>query len=258
MADFEDRLVAVLAELGSTEGIVVDEADEGRLGTWLTGPDHAFEVIRKVAGMRLAPFMADNFHRYERLGCYWWGAGEDEAIGGEFWLTHLVNVCVAEVPAGLPEADWPAEACPHAEDGRYGYLCNISEVFGPNEEELVVQAFDQQGLAGIGAVTGFACGDDGFTTVDGSPGHPEIWFSVNTDATLVRLDITYPEYLEMLLLTRGLFGWQYLYADPRDPGFGHHRPDMGPDLDFLERTFPRDDFSELRARWDVHLRDRRE
>ncbi|MFI7275509.1 hypothetical protein [Streptomyces sp. NPDC049879] len=255
MTDFEDRLVAVFAELHSTGGITVDDADEGSLATWLTGPDQAFEVIRKVAGVRLAPLMAGNFHRYDELRCYWRGAGEDASIGGEFWLTHLVNVCVGSVPDGPPDAAWPAGAWPPEGPDRW-YLCNVSEVFGPEERELVVHAFDSQGKVGIGALAGFARGDDGFTTVDGTAGHPEIWFSVNTDGTLVRLDITYPEYLDALLLTRGLFGWQYLYADPRDPGFGFYRPKLGPGLDFLERTFPQDDFSGLRARWNAHLRAR--
>jgi hypothetical protein len=175
-------------------------------------------------------------------------------LGGEFSLTHLVNVCVGEVPERLSDAEWPAGEWPAEERGRYRGLCNISDVYGPDQEERVLNAFDQQGLAGIGAVAGFVDGDDGFATVDGTSGHPEIWCSVNTDGTLVRLDLTYPEYLEALLLTRRLFGWQYLYADPRDPGFGYCHPDLGPDLDFLERTFPHDDFSELRARWNVQLR----
>lgn len=45
VADFEDRLVAMLAELCSTEGIAVANADEGSLATWLTGPDQARDVI---------------------------------------------------------------------------------------------------------------------------------------------------------------------------------------------------------------------
>ncbi|MFI6979218.1 hypothetical protein ACIBSV_11600 [Embleya sp. NPDC050154] len=63
MADFEGRLVAMLAELRATEGIAVHDAGEGTLAMWLTGPDHALDVMRKAAGVHLAPFMADNFHK---------------------------------------------------------------------------------------------------------------------------------------------------------------------------------------------------
>lgn len=266
VTDFEERLVAMLAELRSTERITVSDAEDGALATWLTGPGQALDIIRGVAGVHLAPYMADNFHRFDGLICYWRGSGADGAVGGEFSLTHLVNVCVGTVPDGLsdaewPTAEWPTGQWPTGERVRYRELCNISDVYGPNQEERVLCAFDSQGLAGIGAIAGFIDGDgddEEFATRDGEPGHPEIWFSVNTDGTLVRLDLTYPEYLETLLLTRGLFGWQYLYADPRDPGFGYCLPDLGPGLDFLERTFPHDDFSKLRARWDIHLRDRDE
>ncbi|WP_405676601.1 hypothetical protein OG292_18280 [Streptomyces sp. NBC_01511] len=257
MTDFEGRLMAMLDELRSTEEITVDEAEEGSLATWITGPGHALEVIRKVAGVHLAPVMADSFHRYDGLRCYWRGTA-DSTIGGEFCLNHLVNVCVDEVPEGLSDTEWATEEWPTGRHGGYRYLCYTAEVDGPNEEEGMLHAFDQQFLTGTGGIAGFAVGDEKFATVDGNPGHPEIWYSVNTDGTLLRLDITYPEYLETLLLTRGLLGWQYLYADPRDPGFGYCRPRLGPDLDFLERTFPHDDFSGLRARWDAHLRVRDE
>ncbi|GAA3734060.1 hypothetical protein GCM10022225_15490 [Plantactinospora mayteni] len=72
----------------------------------------------------------------------------------------------------------------------------------------------------------------------------------------MRLDITYPEYLDAMLLTRGLIHWPYLYADPNDPGFGYAQADLRRDVDFLARTFPRDDFSDLRARADILARAR--
>lgn len=248
MADIEGRLLAMLAELRSTEGIEVYHATEGPLATWLTGPEHALDVIRKADGIPLAPELFDDFHRHDELHCYWRGAGSDSTIGGEFWLTHLVNVAVGHVPAELPDTVWPLGA-----RGDYGAVCDVSEVYGPDEEERVLHGFDGQGLTGNGALAGFTVSDDDeCATLEGTPGHPEIWFSVNTDGTLVRLDLTYTEYLETLLLTRGLHGWQYLYAAPDDPGFGHYGTDLGPRLDFLERTFPDDDFSPLRARWELH------
>ncbi|GAA4622004.1 hypothetical protein GCM10023196_012460 [Actinoallomurus vinaceus] len=148
MADFEDRPAAIVAELRSTEGITVHHASEGSLATWLTGPGHALEVIRKAAGVHLAPLMAGNFHRYNELHCYWWAA--DGTIGGEFWLKHLVNVCVDSVPDGLSDAEWPV---PERGFDRLGTSC---EVFDPDGEERIVSVFDGQGLVGTGAVVGFA------------------------------------------------------------------------------------------------------
>ncbi|WP_436772458.1 hypothetical protein [Yinghuangia sp. YIM S09857] len=282
MADFEGRLAAMLDGLRSNDAIEVYDAEPGVLASWLTGPNHALDVIRRVAGTDLAPSMADNFHRYEGLGCYW-RFRADGRIGGEFYLHHLVSACVGEVVDGVPDEEWSsserstaewAEAKRAAgEDVRYRLLCNISDVYGPNEEERILNGFDQQGQSGIGGIAGFAAAEEGeegkegeegeegaggFATVGGESGQPEIWYSVNTDGTLVRLNLTYPEYLETLLLTRGLFGWQYLYADPHDPGLGYRRTDLRLGLALLEQAFPDDDFSDLRARSDAHLRHRGE
>ncbi|TDC70836.1 hypothetical protein [Streptomyces hainanensis] len=267
MTDYEDRLVAMLADLRGNEAITVYDAEEGPLATWLAGPEHALEVIGKVADLALAPSMAGNFHRYGDLSCYW-RATEDTTLGGETGLNHLVNACVGWVPHHVSEADWPA-----SERGYRGLVGNVSEVYGPEAEagagaddddddeeggliELVLHGFDGTARTGDGAIAGFRA-EDG-VVLDAS-GHPEIWYSVNTSGTLVRLDLSYPEYLETLLLTRGLHGWQYLFADPHDPGFPEYfRLNIGPHLDFIARAFPHDDFSALRARYEAFTRAREE
>lgn len=246
VTDFEDRLLAMLDELRSTSQIAVDSASEGALAGWLTGPEHARDLIKEATGIHLAPLMTDNFHRYGELRCHWRATGADGAVGGEFWLNHLVNVLVDRVPNDLPEARWPRQERDHDR------LRTDCDVHTPDGEERGVTVFDSQCVAGIGAVTGFAEADEGSIIIDEASGQPEIWYHVNTDATLVRLHLTYPEYLEALLLTRGFHGWQYLYADPHDPGFGYCAPDLRRQLDFVERTFPGDDFSTLRSRLDMH------
>ncbi|WP_129843448.1 hypothetical protein [Streptomyces sp. RFCAC02] len=262
MTGYEDGLVAMLAGLRDNDAITVRVADKAPLATWLTGPEHALEVIRKVAGLALAPSMARNFHRYGDLCCYW-RATEDTTIGGEVGLTHLVNACVGSVPDTVSEGDWPAP-----ERGDHGRVANVSEVYGPGDEdgedeeeeggftERVLHGFDGTAHTGNGAIAGFRA-EDG-VVLDGS-GQPEIWYSVSTSGTLVRLGLSYPEYLEALLLTRGLHGWQYLFADPHDPGFPpYFRLDIGSGLDFIARTFPHDDFSALRARHEAFTRARKE
>ncbi|WP_411084762.1 hypothetical protein [Streptomyces sp. cmx-18-6] len=256
MTGFEDRLVAMLASLRGNEAITVYDAEEGPLATWLAGPEHALEVIGKVAGLALAPSMVSNFHRYGALGCYW-RATEDTTLGGEFRLNHLVNTCVGWVPPTISEADWPA-----SERGYSRLVANVSEVYMPEADEegelteLVLHGFDGTAHTGDGAIAGFRA-EDG-VVLDAS-GHPEIWYSVNTSGTLVRLDLSYPEYLETLLLTRGLHGWQYLFADPHDPGFPEYfHLDIGPHLDFIARAFPRSDFSALRARHEAFTRARKD
>ncbi|WP_159030036.1 hypothetical protein [Kitasatospora albolonga] len=256
MTGFEDRLVAMLAGLRENEAVTVYDAEEGPLATWLAGPEHALEVMEKAAGLALAPSMVGNFHRYGVLGCYW-RATEDTTLGGEFGLNHLVNACVGSVPRTISEADWPT-----SERGYSGLVANVSEVYMPEVDmegeltELVLHGFDGNVHTGDGAIAGFRA-EDG-VVLDMS-GHPEIWYSVNTSGTVVRLGLSYPEYLETLLLTRGLHGWQYLFADPHDPGFPEYfHLDIGRHLDFIARAFPRDDFSALRARHEAFTRARKD
>lgn len=242
MTDYEDRALAVLAGLRAAEGITVYEEEAGSLATWLTGPEYTLDLIGRAAGLSLPPSMGRNFHRCDGLHSYW-RAARQPAVGGEFFLDHLAGVCVVEVPAHVSEADWPLRERP-------GVGCS-QDVFGPDGEELVVRTFDAH-ASGDGASAGFREDEDGAVALDG--GQPEIWYAVSTEYSLLRLDLTYPEYLDALLLTRGLLNWQYLYADPHDPGFGPASAQLGPGLDFLERTFPRDDFSALRSRWESHAR----
>ncbi|WP_052848764.1 hypothetical protein [Streptomyces avicenniae] len=259
MTRYEDRLGAMLAGLRRNAAFTVAHAEEGPLATWLDGPEHALQVIRKVTGLDLAPSMTGNFHRYGDLRCYWRGTA-DSTLGGELGLNHLVNACVGWVPGTVPEADWPA-----SERRDNGEVTNVSEVYGPPTEsedeeedepytELVVHGFDGTAHTGDGAIAGFRA--EGGVVLDAS-GNPEIWFSVNTSGTLVRLDLSYPQYLETLLLTRGLHGWQYLFADPHDPGFPEYfRLDIGRHIDLVARAFPEDDFSALRARYEAFTRAR--
>jgi hypothetical protein len=58
-----------------------------------------------------------------------------------------------------------------------------------------------------------------------------------------------------LLLTRGIYYWQYLFTDvpPEHYNFETIGLDLEKSIDFLEENFPDDDYSELRTRLDDRL-----
>jgi hypothetical protein len=82
----------------------------------------------------------------------------------------------------------------------------------------------------------------------------EVWFSdlVGTGADpyppgYVRLDLTFTEYVETLLLTKGLYGWQYLFADVsfRDPALEHLADGLRDGLNAFPDLFPGPDYTPL-------------
>ncbi|WP_431040490.1 hypothetical protein ACQUSR_00305 [Streptomyces sp. P1-3] len=69
---------------------------------------------------------------------------------------------------------------------------------------------------------------------------------------LVRLDLTYTGYLEQLVLTKGTYGWQYLFTDElpfTDPYFKNFRTGLGAMLDHFPGLFPAWDYTDLRRRF---------
>ncbi|MEU9117373.1 hypothetical protein AB0D04_37955 [Streptomyces sp. NPDC048483] len=68
----------------------------------------------------------------------------------------------------------------------------------------------------------------------------------------VRLDLTYRQYLETVLTTKGARGWQYLFADVSftNGPVEHFRENAHRMLDTFPEIFPGHDYTDLRKRWD--------
>ena len=90
----------------------------------------------------------------------------------------------------------------------------------------------------------------------------EVWFSdlAGTGGApyppgYVRLDLTFMEYVETLLLTKGLHGWQYLFADVSlaDPALEHVAEGLRNGLNALPTLFPGQDYAPLTARLEARL-----
>lgn len=72
----------------------------------------------------------------------------------------------------------------------------------------------------------------------------------------VKLDLTYPEYMEQLALTKGTLGWQYLFTDEvplGHPDFDDVRNQLTTMLDVFPRLFPAWDYTELNRRLEARL-----
>jgi len=223
--DFEARLRTMVEELEASPELTVKVGPNGPLGTHLGSPAEALKKIGDYRDITLPPSLAENFHRHSDFHVYWRSDRPGPSIGGELRLTHI-GVAIMSAPAA-----WPADVARN-----------------DKERELFRQLkfFDMQPTGGLGTCAAFRVPGDG--------GEPEVWYFDPRQLGFLRLDIGYGGYLDKVLLTRGLYYWQYLFVDPgdtREP-LSETLSDLGTDLAFLENTFPDDDFSELRDRLRQH------
>ncbi|WP_157433015.1 hypothetical protein [Actinomadura rifamycini] len=130
-------------------------------------------------GITIDSGIAENVPRYRRLVSHWRGTGEVKGLDGEFRLPYFYRALSNEAPRV-----W---------DG------------APEEEVRLFEDFriiDGAPRSGIGT----------FVAIRLSPdvNSPELWVY---DPRIGPLELDYLGYLEALSLTKGVHGWQYLYAD---------------------------------------------
>lgn len=83
---------------------------------------------------------------------------------------------------------------------------------------------------------------------------PEIWF-LDRYRPYVRLELDYCEYLDNLLISKGVYGWQYLFADVdlRERDFSHVLNNLQMMMDMFPRQFPDHDYAPFAARLEARL-----
>lgn len=178
------------------------------------------EMIAGVEPVEPPAELTQNFHRHSGLTFAWRGLAPHETIAGEFSLCHI-----AEAFLNGPNA-WLEDAARSEE-----------------EEELVEQlrVFESQPFGGVGTMTALRLAGENVS--------PEIWYFDMT-CGLMRLYLDYGEYLELLLRTKGLYYWQYLFTDPHQAELTLETvlPGLRSGLEFLVRVFPEDQLSDLFTR----------
>ncbi|MFE9727841.1 hypothetical protein ACFYQ5_30820 [Streptomyces sp. NPDC005794] len=145
----------------------------------------AFDELAQQDGVLLDPVLQGCFLRFDDLGACW-GFGEEESdpiFAGEFSLSPLVWAIRKRAPV---------ERYPDP---------------SPKQLELLseLRDFDGTPMTGVGSVSSLRI-------VQGGVHNPEIWFS-DGELGIHRMDIDLCGYLEALRVTKGTFGWQYLFTD---------------------------------------------
>lgn len=181
----------------------------------------AFDEIETHLGYPLADYFRDYFFASEAIALHWdYELDGEEENGGEFRLSNLFNVFTSD-------------------DSKL-WIDEMSE----QEKEFYrkLRPFDDHPYMGDGTM--------GVFKLEPGVASPEIWF-YNVSNKSYKMDLTYNEYVECLIDTRGFFGWQYLFCDI---DIRKHYTDLPGELakmlDVLPRLFPDTNFDKYRQRYE--------
>ncbi|MER5982834.1 hypothetical protein [Streptomyces sp. NPDC001787] len=217
--EYELKLRNTVKEVQARSSIRTNKYDRGPLAIYLKRAEDAFEIIRMVQDIPPPAELAGNFHRFSNLSFSWRALEPFDKIAGEF---HIVHIAEAVVRGPQPSAIDPA----------------TSEA-GQLIEEFRI--FETHPVGGTGTYSALRLTHNEVS--------PEIWyFDLRQGPS--RLHISYSDYLDVMLRTKGLYDWQYLFAEPDKDNYGMSvsLPYLRDGLDFLAREFPEDDLSDLRDR----------
>lgn len=188
----------------------------------------AFGALAHQDGVLLDPVLQECFLRFEGLGAFW-GYGEEEAdplFAGEFSLSPLVRAIRAQPPV---------ERCPDPSPERLELLAELRD-------------FDGSPVGGVGFTSSLRIKQGGVH-------NPELWFS-DGELGVHRMDVDLGGYLDALRVTKGTYGWQYLFTDVSLAEEDHEvtAEFLTEMLAVFPEVFPAHDYEPLRARLAERLR----
>ncbi|OKI32681.1 hypothetical protein A6A29_19540 [Streptomyces sp. TSRI0281] len=214
--EYEIKLRDTVKEVQECDSIRTNKYDRGPLAIYLKRAEDAFEIIRQVQDIPPPAGLGENFHRYSNLSFSWRALEPFDKIAGEF---HIIHIAEAVVRGPQRSPIHPATT----ETGR------LIEEF---------RIFETHPVGGTGTYSALR--------LTHNEDSPEIWyFDIRQGPS--RLHINYSDYLDVMLLTRGLYDWQYLFAKPDKDNYGMSvsLPYLRDGLAFLAREFAGDDLSDL-------------
>lgn len=231
----ERRHAESVGEIRSSAVFRADCGDPSRLGREID----ELLPIRKYngdwKGVEFDRELLDCALRFTDLGAQWVipRLGDRPEIDGEFSLIHLHDV-LSQVEGGPVTIAEPTEF----------QLQFLSEL----------RIIDHTPRSGSGKIA--------YVRIRRDVTPLEIWYSALADIGgdpfppgYIKMEITYCQYLDALLLTKGAYGWQYLYADMslRRGDFQEAVGYLRGMLELFPSLFPRHDYTGLRERLEERL-----
>ncbi|WP_328547846.1 hypothetical protein [Streptomyces platensis] len=232
LSDNEERHVKSLDELRTSSSIEIDFHEQGTWKPQLDANPIAVNILPQFENVTLGNDLRECNLRITELSCRWRTVESSPQLGGEFTITDLYDAILLSPPKFT--ADVAAQ-----ED---------LQVY----PDLRVVDFTQH--AGTGQMAAIR--------IQPHVDPLEIWYydmnlsrAPSHDSDLIKMDLTYCEYLDTLLLTKGTFGWQYLFTDISLSGnaFRHTVEQLKRMLELFPAVFPDHDYSSLAARLEARL-----
>jgi hypothetical protein len=183
--------------------------------------ESAFRALAN-AGYPIHPTFQKGYFRQSSLALHWRSCDPETTLAGEF---NLVNIAIS------PDREIPDD--------------DLSIV---NDEQLLWE------LCIFDSITRGGDGNIGALRFQEGTMDPEVWY-LDRYRGLIRLDLDYCEYLTNLVVTKGAYGWQYLFADVRLGGFDYSYvlKSLEAMLRIFPEEFPNHDYTRLAARLEARL-----
>lgn len=222
MFPYERRMDETVREVRDSS--LLDVLDEQRGPGGAGGPEPA-ELFESLAqdGYPLAPRLQETHIPYRNRGLHWRAADPATTLVGEFDVMSVV----ASSDRWLDVDDFLREE---------------------SDRELLedLRILDDISLGGEGRIAAMR--------YQRGVANPEIWF-LDRYHGYVRLDLDYRDYLDNLFITKGVTGWQYLFADVRlgEREFGYILENLRTMLRLFPGEFPAHDYAPLAARLEARL-----
>ncbi|GAA2115891.1 hypothetical protein [Actinomadura alba] len=217
--DYELHYLAMLDELANSPEVKVFHEERGPIEEMVGDASETFELIADEVGIHLDQSLHRTFLRFEGLSSHWAIERPGTYLTGEFSICHLG---AAMLVTGV---DLATDETPEEERRIYSQL----------------RAFDEHPRGGGGTLTGLRI----------LPGMsaPEIWYYGGPQGVF-KLDLGYDEYLDALLVMKGVYSWQYLFADVSmlDMDFAAAVDAIKEMLEIFPGLFPGHDYAPFRAR----------
>jgi hypothetical protein len=233
--DLEAKLLRTQQELAACSALTVNGSRNGEVSELQEEMPVIFTFIPGWEDVIFSRELCVRSARITELGTCWYhpAAADAPEISGEFCITDLFTA-IRKRP---PELAWNGSS--------------------DEERELIseLRMVDDTSLSALGKY--------GLLRIQAKTDPWEMWYYdlqlMNPDegrtTQFVKLDLTYPEYLEQLAITKGTLGWQYLFTDLSldHEDFDEVKRQLAAMLEVFPRLFPAWDYRDLASRLEVRV-----
>ncbi|MGW3408338.1 hypothetical protein [Streptomyces sp. NPDC000888] len=221
---FAVRSARAVRELGEAGAIEIESRPPDTDLVLPTDPAEVHAALSEHVESPIATRLGAYYFPAEEVHVSWESTGAP-VIKGELCLTNILTCLTRRHP--------PLE----------------DVTLDPAERSILasLRVMDEEPFAGTGRATGLRITD--------RSQEPEVWFYDMTRSRLDRLDLDYGTYLETALVTKGAFGWQYLFtdADLSQPQHYEVSRNLGEFLALFPELFPHYSYTDLQSRLEARL-----